>query len=156
MIQGQDLLSQYPNATLLSVYEGYVYKCKSDPSGLCHDRLGDKSNTLRDGKLYGTISKRKAKVTNYFKYVMTTYYNETRGQEQFTRSEYYLPNGELIYTSDCFDSYGECFNKINRGVLKLLDRFYSQEEYRKPKSTKPKIIRKPKKVVKKKKGCGCK
>jgi len=121
------------NVKIISIAKGYASKCNT-PSGLCIDPLGiqyiPKANQ-------DEFSNHKPKTKCYFTVVLTTY---SKDKNQFQKSEYYSPTGQLVFTNTCPVADEECSNTEYAQVVELL--------------TKLKKNMKPiKKVVKK---CKCK
>ena len=150
MIQGQDILSDYPEAELQSMAKGYVTKCDS-PSGICFDILELKY--AYHGKINGEFPKRKSRAKFYLMYTTKTYRMAPDDMSEFRRTEYSLADGTPIFTNDCNAGHGHCSHLETIKVAELFNKYRSME-YRKSKKIPSKVIRKPvKKVVKK---CKCK
>lgn len=144
-IQGDDILSNYPDAELQSMTKGYVHKCDSQ-SGICFDILETKY--AYDGQIRGDFPKRKSRAKYYFTYIVQRFREDPESMTEFRRSEYYLPDGTLIFSNDCFAGHSHCSHMETMKVAELFDQ-YRSSEFRRKKSVKPKMVRKPKKVVRK-------
>jgi hypothetical protein len=112
----EDILSQHPNAILMSRVEGYVVKCNSF-TGICFE---DK----------------KTRTENFFSYVITNYRD---GWDEFSRTEYYLPKGTLILEYDCRKGHGQCNQHKINAVAALFKQYYGKHYL-----TRSKKINKPK------------
>jgi hypothetical protein len=123
------------NVQIISIAKGYASKCNSS-TGLCIDPLG--IQYMNDSKSkQGEFSNHKPKTKCYFTVVLTTYIND---KNQFQKSEYYSPTGQLVYTNTCPATNEKCSNMEYKKVVELLNQL--------KKNMKP-----VKKVVKK---CKCK
>ena len=80
MIIVNDILSKHPESKKIRQVDGFVVKCVS-PRGICFQE--------------------KTKAKNFFKYIVTEYFI-IGGGNKFSRNEYFLPNGELIYVKDTY------------------------------------------------------
>jgi hypothetical protein len=148
MIRGNDILSENDDVSVRSIAKGYVVKCNS-PIGICFDTV-EKQYADSDGTLRGTIPRRKSRAKFYLIYVSTEYEDE-RGWTNFTRTEYFLPDETPIFVNDCMRGHGHCNHLEDLKVVELFNDYRNGLIYRKKKVSKPK-----KRIVIKKKKCGCK
>jgi len=140
-----DILSSHPDAKLFYIANGVVFKCNS-AVGLCWETK-DKVEVNYKWILPRELKPIKPRAKFHLIYIASHYKMEHGGG--FTRTEYYLPNGDLIYTNDCSEGHGGCNRREMNTVIDLFKE-YSQQ-YRIKKVMSSQIKRKTSK-----KGCGCK
>jgi len=139
---GNDLLSTRPDSKPFGqVFVGYVVKSTS-PMGVSF--------------VENTRSK------NYIKYIITNYRS---GWNEFSRTEYFLPNDKLVYVHDCDKGHGYCNKQKFDAITAIFKETFGKEYLTRKKSSKskPKVkkgrvtfLQHQTTMIKGKIKCGCK
>jgi len=126
------------------ITNGIIIKCDSD-IGLCWE-IKDQVYARR-GALPRDLKPITPRKRFYLTYLSTRYQAPFMGGYSIT--EYFLPNGELIYSNKCAQGHSACKHAETLKVVELFKK-YSSQQYRKIRTDYSKAKRKP---VKK---CRCK
>lgn len=110
MIIEANILGRLDNPVKVQMRKGYYIPSDSDV-GISLEMIGEIHYPLESRRWEQKISTRKPRCKFYLEVTFTVYKMNPSSHDLVTRTEYRLPNGELVYVGDCEEHNTPCSRK---------------------------------------------